>query len=203
MTIREILRLAPDVPAEAEKRVGVISPFISLKDLGSLCEGNEVLEVCLQDLVTLSLRYTETVCRFGQIVSKGQTSNEDGGREEIERLRSNTHNATISSIDILSRNLKNAGRDTKWMSVVKVNGRASYGKFAIFIAFEAVREAREKDMEKHKLLRYAELIMKRQRIKREGETFPQSEEDELNTLRQEFKNLKEEEILRRAEESLS
>ncbi|HTK32990.1 MAG TPA: hypothetical protein VL335_00375, partial [Candidatus Paceibacterota bacterium] len=78
------------------------------------------------------------VCRFEQIVlGEGQKANEDGQREEIEHVRSTIHNSTIDAINVLSRNLKKAGKDNSWIS--KLNGnRAAYGKFAILIAFEAV-----------------------------------------------------------------
>lgn len=112
------------------------NPFISLRDLESLCEGDENLEPCLRSMVSYSLRYTETVCQFEQVVMRGQVSNVDGERAEIERIRSTIHDSTIDSINILSRSLAKAGKDNSWISRLVSGGRAAYAKFAILIAFE-------------------------------------------------------------------
>ena len=69
---------------------------------------------------------------------RGQESNEDETRSEIEKVRSSVHDATNTSIDILSRSLKKAGRDNSWVKKLKAGQRAAYGKFAILIAFETV-----------------------------------------------------------------
>lgn len=119
---------------------GIKNPYIKLHDLESLCHGNEILEACLEDMVNYSMRYAETVCRFEQIVatSEGQNFSEDGIREEIELVRSTIHDSTIDAINVLSRNLKNSGKDNGWLKPILSQDRPAYGKFAILIAFEAI-----------------------------------------------------------------
>jgi hypothetical protein len=90
----------------------------------------------LRDVAIYSLRYAETVCRFQQIVLAGAASNEDGTREEIERVRTNIHDATMDTINILSRTMKRAGKDNSWIVKLTAGGRAAYGKFSILLAFE-------------------------------------------------------------------
>ena len=144
MTIsnEEMKAVAPDVPAKAQERRGITNPFISLQSLEALCLGNETLEFCLREVVLISLRYTETVCRFEQIVLRGQASNEDDSRKEIETLRTAVHDSCIDSINVLSRNLKKAGKDNSWMKQVIAGNRPAYAKFAILTAFEVALQER-------------------------------------------------------------
>lgn len=139
----EILKVAPDVTPKAQKSKDYVSPFISLQSLESLCQGNETLDFCLKEVVMLCLRYAETVCRFEQIILRGQQSNEDDERKEIENLRTAVHDATIDSINSLSRNLKKSGKNNDWITKVSSSGRPSYGKFAILLAFEVVLQKGE------------------------------------------------------------
>lgn len=139
-TIHEV---APDVTPKAQERRDIKNPFITLQSLESLCQG-ETLQLCLEDVAMHSLRYAETVCRFQQIVGHGQQSNEDGTREEIEKVRSSTHDACIASINILSRSMKKAGKNNDWITKLSSGGRAAYGKFAILLAFEIVLQEKEK-----------------------------------------------------------
>ncbi len=127
------------VAEEADKRAETINPFISLEDLESACQGDEALEYYLSEVISYSLKYTETVCRFEQIVLKGQVSNENGEREEIELVRSTIHDSTIDAINALSRALKKAGKDNKWISSISQWGRPGYGKASILWAFEFAR----------------------------------------------------------------
>jgi hypothetical protein len=126
------------VEPKARKRGKIVNSFIPLEGLETLCQGDEILLDCLKVMVTDCLRYAETVCRFEQVVAAGQTSNENGAREEIEKIRTGIHDSTITSINALSRALRRAGRDNQWISKVSVDKRASYGKFALLVAFEAV-----------------------------------------------------------------
>ncbi len=135
------IAISEDVAESARGMGKVRNPFIPLSALEALCEGNETLQICLEETVNYSMKYAETVCRFEQIVAKGQRINEDGTREEIERVRSTIHDSTIDAINILSRNLKKFGKDNKWLAPIVANGRAGYGKFAILLAFETVAAA--------------------------------------------------------------
>lgn len=144
MTIpHEWAALTSAVRPTALERSGRQSPFISLKDLETLCKGDEELEIVLREMVLYALRYAETVCRFQQVVREGQQSNEDGTRGEIEIIRSSVHDVAIATINTLSRALKSAGKDNEWIRSVMMNGRASYCKFALLIAFEAVNQTEE------------------------------------------------------------
>lgn len=142
ITLNDIAEVAPDVTPKAREKSGYKNPFISLQSLESLCLGSETLDFCLREMVILSLRYAETVCRFEQIVRRGQESNEDDTRKEIEALRSAVHDSTISAINLLSRNMKKVERDNSWIADLSSGGRAAYGKFAILIAFEVVLRER-------------------------------------------------------------
>jgi len=148
MTISDkiIAEVAPDVASAAQKNGGLVNPFISFTGLEILCKGDQTLESCLEELIMYSLRYAETVCQFQQIVSRGQESNENELRKDIEKVRSTLHDATIASIDILSRNMKKAGRNNDWIARLKSGGRPVYGKFAILLAFEVVLQG-ERDNE--------------------------------------------------------
>ena len=127
------------VAEKAHEVIEINNPYASLVQLETLCQGDEVLESCLDDVISYSLRYAETVCRFEQIVlGEGQVANEDGQREEIELVRSTIHDSTIDAINILSRNLKRSGKENSWITKLTNGGRAAYGKFAVLIAFEAV-----------------------------------------------------------------
>ena len=134
----EVAEMPPDMTAHAEEWRGVKNPYISLENLESVCNGNETLEFCLKEVVQISLRYAETVCRFEQIVWRGQESNEDDTRKEIESVRTTVHDSTIDAINILARNLKKAGKDNDWITKLTTVGRAAYAKFAILLAFEDV-----------------------------------------------------------------
>ncbi len=143
MTIpTEVRDQATLVAVKAQEMNGYKNPYITLQSLESLCLGNETLEVCLRDVVISSLRYAETVCKFEQIVARGQQSNEDDTRKEIEHVRSTIHDVTISNINILARVLKQSGKDNKWVSVMAERGRAGYGKFALILAFEVALNGR-------------------------------------------------------------
>jgi hypothetical protein len=132
------IEFSSELAKEAVQMRGRKNPYITIEQLHDLSEGNEVLEFYTKDMVVHCIRYAETLCRFSQIVMNS-SSLVDGTREEIERVRSTSHDATISSINILSRLFKKYGKDSKWLQPIMAEKRASYGKFAILIAFEAVR----------------------------------------------------------------
>jgi hypothetical protein len=90
-----------------------------------------------------SLRYTETICLFKQIVALGQQSNEDDTRKQIEHTRSTIHDAVIVSINVLIRSLRAAGKDITWATKMRIVGRPGYAKFAMLVAFEFVLQERE------------------------------------------------------------
>ena len=131
------------IVAESAAYEGFKNPYISLARLEELCNGDEILEDCLRDMVKLAVRYTETVCRFMQIVAAGQEANEDDTRKEIEKVRSTKHDAANDSVRILARRLRIAGKDADWISKIEIGSREAFGKFALLIAFESVRNERK------------------------------------------------------------
>lgn len=133
------------IVAEAGAHKEFKNPYISLARLEELCKGDEILEDCLRDMVRLAVRYTETVCRFMQIVAVGQEANEDDTRKEIEKVRSTKHDAANDSVRILARRLRIAGKDADWISKIELGSREAFGKFALLIAFEAVRNERKQN----------------------------------------------------------
>lgn len=144
MTIKseEMTAVAPHVSAKAEARRDFKNPFITLQSLEILCQGDETLMECLHDMVMYSLRYAETVCQFEQIASRGHESLVDGTRAEIDRVRTSIHDATMTTINVLSRCLKRANKDNQWISKLSIGGRPAYGKFALLIAFEVILQGK-------------------------------------------------------------
>lgn len=137
----------PEVLSErADRMQGFKNPYITLKDLEHICHDDENLQFCLKEMIQYSLRYAETVCRFELIVSRDRSFGCDGIREEIEQVRSSIHDSTIVAINILSRALKNRGKENGWIASMATGGRAVYGKFAILIAFEVVARRKENNV---------------------------------------------------------
>jgi hypothetical protein len=136
----ELRNTAALIAANARSMEGRKNPFITLESLEALCKDDETLMECLTDMVRLCLRYTETVCRFKEVVLRGQQSNEDDSRKQIEVVKTSCHDATISSVNILSRALHKAGKDNTWVKDMALQGRAMYAKFALLIAFESIHQ---------------------------------------------------------------
>ncbi|MCL5782192.1 MAG: hypothetical protein M1459_02445 [Patescibacteria group bacterium] len=130
----------PGTLTERVERSERRNPYITLSELTKLCQGNETLQECLDDLVTASLQYAESVMRLGRIAAAGSTSIDDGLRYEAEDLRGRAHDASISSVNILGRQLKLAGCNTNWLKEVAQQGRPGYTRFLLLIAFETERE---------------------------------------------------------------
>jgi hypothetical protein len=54
----------------------------------------------------------------------------------LDRNRKNLHNAMISSVNLVSRELAKRGEDIEWMREVTAGGRASYAKFALLTFYK-------------------------------------------------------------------
>ena len=135
----KIHEAAPDVLPKARSHEVYNNPFITLSSLYELCSDDEALTELVDNTLMYCLRYTETVCKFEQIVSKQNGTNESAeARREIEEIRTRTHDATIDAINILSREMHKKGVNNTWISKVSKMGRPGYMKFAILLAFEAV-----------------------------------------------------------------
>jgi hypothetical protein len=122
-----------------EEISGFESP-IDIKSLEQQCDTPELKEA-LEDLLDQCLRYTETILRIRRMVQDGIEVEKDTGMsmDELGGIRSQTHNATIDTINSFSRALQKAGKDNAWMTEV-TKGRASYGKFAVLITMARVLE---------------------------------------------------------------
>lgn len=123
------------------EHVEMKNKYVSISLLEEQCSGNEILEGLLQDMFDMSMRYTETVCRFEIAVSNGDTLD----KISADVSRHNTHESTIDSINVLARTLKVFGIDSSWIRQVSASGRAGYGKFAITTAFELLMRKEDSD----------------------------------------------------------
>ena len=125
-----------------DKKPEIEKPAVALEYLKSLCEGNQTLEKLLEEMVDYFYRYTATVCEYEEVLSGGVTEEEVNKRfQDIEEIRGIIHNATIDSVNILSRALAKAGKDNSWIQDVSAS-RATYGKFALTTALSEL--AKEK-----------------------------------------------------------
>lgn len=114
-------------------------PLVSVEELERICEGNEDLQVLLQEMLDSCARYTETVCRFEEIALKDRSETiESGDMEEIDTLRRRTHNAMIDSVNILARNLTKQGKGAPWARAL--SDRSKHAKFAITLTFARFAE---------------------------------------------------------------
>ena len=94
------------------------------------CKGNEILEKLFNKMLNYLYRYTEIVFEYNEILKSDISQDEINQRfKEIEETRKRIHNATIDSINILSRQLAKFNKDNSWNDKVS-SSRASYGNFA-------------------------------------------------------------------------
>jgi len=130
--------MSPELEKTVQKELNTIShfsnPYISSADLKIACGQNETLMELYTNMVSNCVRYLISVCEF-------MLTNIDRDKQfqEIDMKRKVVHNSTIDSINILARNLKNAGKDNSWISKMLGN-RSAYAKFAQLIAFETIKE---------------------------------------------------------------
>jgi uncharacterized protein DUF3232 len=129
--------------SELDESIRNAKPAITYAALKAICEGDEILGLCLEDFLDHALRYTETVCKFQQIVIKYGGSNEDGMLVEIDRIRKTIHDSLISSTQILSRTMGKRGKDNSWFD--QLPNRAAIGRFALIESFEFLKSIRKED----------------------------------------------------------
>ena len=121
-----------------ERSVGRFKPRVTVEALRSLCRDNEFLSEILEGLINDALRYTESICKFEQIRLKYSSAfDQNGEREEIEKVRGSIHDVFIQSVNVLSRSMARAGKDITWRSKIG-ESRAHLGCFALLISFEIV-----------------------------------------------------------------
>ena len=116
----------------------LLKPYITLAELEHDCANG--LEDLLDYTIEQCVRYAISVTKYMQALSGGI---EDADRlAETEEIRKRTHNATMDSINALSRALKQSGRSNTWIMNV-VGNRAAYGKLALLLAFEKIEQYQE------------------------------------------------------------
>ncbi len=109
------------------------------------CEGNEILEKLFNDMLNYLYRYTETVFEYNEILSNDISQDTINQKlKELEEIRKKVHNATIDSINILSRQLAKFGKDNSWIDQVG-SSRATYGNFAIVNTFRKLLKEKEEE----------------------------------------------------------
>lgn len=119
---------------------------ISPEDLEKLCLGNETLELLYNQMISYCVRYAEDVLRMERLYTAPlQDEIWRSEMEELDRSRHDLHEATVDSINILSRNLKKFGKSNEWLRPLIAGGRSVYGKFAIGIAFSYYLLLRRKE----------------------------------------------------------
>ncbi|MCC7160136.1 DUF3232 domain-containing protein [Candidatus Nomurabacteria bacterium] len=112
---------------------------ISLKKLEEMSTGNEFLKKTFYDMVLYCLRYTEDVFIMDRLNEIPVSSRDENWRNEYETTdarRRTLHDATIDSINIFSRTLREYGKSNEWLREVAKNGRPGYAGFAIALALE-------------------------------------------------------------------
>jgi len=124
-----------------------LKPVVDLAYLESLCEGNELLENLLQEMLNYCYRYTETSIRFRQALQELDNPEKAKERAELDEETRTVHNAAIDSINLFSRELAKAGKDNSWME--KVAGhRAYYAKFIFTLVFDELSKEIENNQER-------------------------------------------------------
>ena len=104
--------------------------------LEDLCRGNETLQKLLDDMLDSCYRYAQDVFKMEQMVASGFDGKEDAAEfARIDKQRTRLHDATIDNVNILSRALIKAGRDSEWVKEIHYGGRPAYSRFALTITF--------------------------------------------------------------------
>lgn len=110
---------------------------IPYEELEESCEKDEILMELFRSMINQCLLYTKSVIEFNIFVNNNGF---DPNSEEfitIDNSRKVTHDATIDSINILARNLKQRGGNSDWIKSVSQN-RAQYARFAVLMGFARI-----------------------------------------------------------------
>lgn len=122
-----------------EAGYGNLRPAISPEALRALCEDDPLLTRCLESMFKYVNRYAHDVYEMllqQMELSEKREKNEDT-KEDFEELkrtderRHNLHEALMSSIDLVSRELGKRGKNNEWMREFVHEGRAGYARFAL------------------------------------------------------------------------
>ena len=148
MNLEHIKKYHEENPEGLEQFVRLSQLSISPQNLENLCKGNVELEQMFQEMLIKCLRYTEDVFVLEQTNAEPAGSRDENWRTQREKAdldRHNLHEATMDSINILSRNLAKNGKSNEWLRPVAVNGRSGYSRFAIGFAFSYYLSLRESE----------------------------------------------------------
>ena len=125
-----------------------LSTVIDYQTLEEQTKGDPLLEKLLQDMKNYCERYTESVALYNEFLQRGFDRRDEGSeKENLDTTSRIIHNATIDSINILARALKNAGKDTSWIEKLG-KSRAAYGYLAIALTYKEVLKDLEKGVER-------------------------------------------------------
>lgn len=117
----------------------VNKPIISIDELKALCEDDEDLKEILQDMIKSCLKYTITIAEWKDAQEKdaGQHTDEF---HDMDKLRTQDHDAAIRDINIFSRLLRQKGKDNSFMDKGGMDGknRAAYWKFAVTLSLSRI-----------------------------------------------------------------
>lgn len=106
----------------------------TLTTLRESCAGNSELEELLKETVEQCVKYAQSVVEFVAALN-GDDQEE---LNQIDQSRHYIHEATDSSVKILSRNMTVRGRDGSWIRFFP--NRAAIGSLAVQIAFARLKE---------------------------------------------------------------
>ena len=109
----------------------LLQPYVTLQELERDCANG--LEEILESTIEQSVRYAISVAVYMQALTGGLEKADE--LAEANKARKQTHDATMDSINALSRALKQLGQSNQWIGSIAGN-RAAYGKFALLLAFE-------------------------------------------------------------------
>lgn len=145
---RELIKKYPDSIKKTEKTYAspeILNSTINAENIKKECEGNDMLKKIFNDMKEYFYRYTETVFEYNEILTSGLNDEELNKKfQEINKKRTIIHNATIDSVNILSRSLMKAGKDNQWIKEVG-KSRATYGKFAIINTIRDLLKEKEEE----------------------------------------------------------
>lgn len=118
---------------------GNLTPAITPEALKTLCENDPVLLLCYEEMIRYCTRYAHDVfnmlyeqAKLEELRTQGEDTLEMYKEMRvIDQNRHNLHEATMDSVNKMSRELAKKEKDIEWMREVISGGRASYGKFAM------------------------------------------------------------------------
>ncbi len=113
---------------------------IDIEQCEKLCEIDPDFKELFEDVLNSSYKYTVDVANMEKFSREDKNTSEEDFME-ADKKRSVTHDAMISTLNIMIRyvNTKNLDLDLKWFNWQKEN-RAAYGRFAILLTLNVFKE---------------------------------------------------------------